>query len=263
MMNQAVPILLYHRIDSSSLSTATRPAVFRRHLQWLCERKWQALGAEEFTYLMRTGKPVPPRSFVITFDDGYESIASAALPVLKDFKFPAIAFVSTRLVRDAEPAGSKEPDAHHAQCFLSWEQARALQSSGLVDLQSHSHAHKRFLDWPLADIAADLATSVDILSHQLALPRSHFTHLAWPWGESKPAWRSAASRAGFRYQYTVARHAFNATTPLDEIPRTCFDAVAFPHFQWQFWLQSGQLSSVWNAAYPYGRRLRQFANLLG
>jgi len=262
-MNQAVPILLYHRIDGSALSTATRPAVFRRHLQWLCERKWYALGADEFTHLIRTGKPMPPRSFVITFDDGYESIASAALPILKEFNFPAIAFISTRLVLDTNAIANEGHEPHQAPAFLSWEQARALQSSGLIDLQSHSHAHKRFLDRPLADIAEDLTTSVDILSHQLDLPRSHFTHLAWPWGESKPAWRSAAMRAGFRYQYTVARRSFHAATPLDEIPRTCFDAAAFPHFQWQFWLQSGQLSSVWNAAYPYGRRLRQFANLLG
>ncbi|GAB3552367.1 polysaccharide deacetylase family protein [Noviherbaspirillum agri] len=262
-MNNAIPILLYHRIDGSALSTATRPAVFKRHLQWLAERKWHALTADEFTYGMRTGKPVPPRSFVITFDDGYESIASTALPILKEYNFPAIAFISTRLVRDTETTDSERPGAQQPPAFLSWDQARALQSGGLIDLQSHSHSHKRFADWSLTDIATDLTTSVDILSQRLALPRNHFTHLAWPWGESTPAWRNAAVRAGFRYQYTVARRSCQATTPLDEIPRTCFDATNFLHFQWQFWLQSGQLSTVWNVAYPYGRRLRQFANLRG
>lgn len=261
-MNQAVPILLYHRIDPSSLSTATPPKVFRQHLQWLHERGWRARSAQEFSYFMRRGKPLPPRSFVITFDDGYESVASAALGILKEFRFPAIAFVSTRLLRSAETAADTASEPH-APAFMSWSQARELQSSGLIDLQSHTHSHKRFSDWSISDIAADLATSVDILSRQLSMPKSHFIHLAWPWGTSTPEWRSAASRTGFRFQYTVARRSFHAMAPLDAIPRTCFDATAFPQFQRQFWLQSGQLSSLWNAAYPYGRRLRQFASLLG
>lgn len=256
-MDPAIPVLLYHRIDHSALPTATPPQVFRRHLDWLCRRRWRAVGADEFSHFMRIGKALPPRSFVITFDDGYESIASAALPVLQEFGFPALAFVSTALLRRTAGADAS------ASPFLSWQQLRALQAGGLIDVQSHTHTHRRFADCTVAEVAADLATSVDLLSHELALPRSHFTHLAWPWGSSTPEWRTAASRAGFRYQYTVARSSFRLRMPLDEIPRTCFDAAEFTRFQWQFRLQSGQLAPLWEAAYPYGRKLRHLASLFG
>jgi len=38
-MEHAVPLLLYHRIDHSALSTATPPKIFRRHLEGLNERQ--------------------------------------------------------------------------------------------------------------------------------------------------------------------------------------------------------------------------------
>lgn len=259
-MGHAVPILLYHRIDRSSLSTATPPTVFRRHLQWLSERGWRTLSTEEFSFYMRAGKVFPSRSFVITFDDGYESVSSVALGMLKEFGYRAIAFISTGLLQHDEDA-VEAPSGREPSCFMSWSQARELQSSGVIDLQSHTHSHQRFSSWSLPEISADLTTATDILSQELKLPKSHFAHLAWPWGKSTPEWRTAASRAGYRYQYTVARMSFEENMPRDEIPRTCFDAAAFTQFQRQFWLQAGQFSPLWQAAYPFGRRLRHFASL--
>ena len=123
-MSQAVPILLYHRIDRSSLSTATPPTVFRQHLLWLKERGWRALTAEEFSFFMRGGKAFPPRSFVITFDDGYESISSVALGTLKEFGYHAIAFISTKLLRHEPAVGEAVPADKEMSSFMSWTQAR-------------------------------------------------------------------------------------------------------------------------------------------
>lgn len=259
-MDRGVPVLLYHRIDHSGLSTATPPQVFRQHLEWLSERGWRAIGAEEFGYFMRGGKALPPRSFLITFDDGYASMASAALPILQEFRYPAIGFVATEFLRAPDTKTACADDAEAV--FLSWPQVRALQAGGLIDIQSHTHTHRRFAGCSVEEIATDLATSLDLLTHELALPRSHFTHLAWPWGKSKPEWRAAAARSGFRYQYTVARSSFRPPMPLDEVPRTCFDASEFTRFQLQFWLQCGHFSPLWEAAYPYGRKLWQLTSLL-
>lgn len=263
MRGHSIPILLYHRIDESALSTATPPTEFRRHLEWLSDRGWRSLSREEFTFFMQSGKSLPSRSFLITFDDGYETIASAAFDILAEFGYSAISFISTRFLRDGTYNPRSSPDEAVSRAYLSWDQARALQSSGVIDCQSHTHTHRRFENCMLEDIAADLRTSLDILTHEMALPRSHFTHLAWPWGLSTPEWRSAAKNAGFTYQYTVARQSFHLESPLDEIPRTCFDAAAFPQFQRQLWLQSGQLSRMWNLAYPFGRKLRQLSGFLG
>jgi peptidoglycan/xylan/chitin deacetylase (PgdA/CDA1 family) len=259
-LNTPIPILLYHRIEDSSLSTATSPKVFRQHLAWLKEQGWKSLSADEFAFIMKAGRPVPRRSFLLTFDDGYATVRTAALDILREFDFKAISFLSTRLLRNRADGKSEALPDESLDAYLTWDQARELQASGLVDCQSHSHAHNNFTDYSVSAITHDLAMSLDLLSAELRLPRNHFSHLAWPWGLSKADWRQAACAAGFHYQYGVSRQSCRSTSELDQIPRTCFDANSFSQFQRQLWLQTGHLSQAWDVAYPLGRKLRSLAN---
>jgi peptidoglycan/xylan/chitin deacetylase (PgdA/CDA1 family) len=259
-LNYRIPILLYHRIEDSTASTATAPAVFRQHLASLKEQGWKSLSADEFGFIMKSGRGLPDKSFLVTFDDGYETIRTAALDILREFDFKAISFLSTKLLRDSTNQPGASSGGDELDAYLSWDQVRELQASGLVDCQSHSHTHNNFNGYALEDITRDLATSVDLLAKGLRLPRSHFSHLAWPWGLSKAEWRQAATKAGFTYQYAVARQSCRIASPLDQIPRTCFDATGCSQFQRQMWLQTGHLSQAWEFAYPFGRRLRHLAS---
>jgi peptidoglycan/xylan/chitin deacetylase (PgdA/CDA1 family) len=260
-VNHPIPVLLYHRIEDSSASTATSPRVFRQQLVALKEQGWKSLSAQEFAHVMKRGGPVRERSFLITFDDGYETIRTAALDILRDLDFKAISFLSTNLLRDPGATQEALPDGESRDAYLSWEQARELQASGLVDCQSHSHAHQNFSAYAHEEIRRDLATSIDLLCAQLRLPRSHFNHLAWPWGLSKKPWREIASGLGLAFQYAVGKQAARPSSAHDQIPRTCFDGANFAQFQRQVWLQTGQLSQVWDLAYPLGRRLRNLASV--
>lgn len=255
-MSSPIPILLYHRIDNAGYSTSTSPLLFRQHLQWLKERGWHSLSGEEISLALRTGRPLPPHSFLITFDDGYESIRSAALDILRDFDFKAISFLSTAFLRNTASGQSALPDIENREHYLSWDQARELQSSGIIDCQSHSHWHVNFTGHPEEGIKQDLSTSVELLSSELHLPKSHFSHLAWPWGLSGPGWRDIARSVGFKYQYSVAWQAARIDSPLDRIPRSCFDGTSLSQFQRMLWLQTGRLSPIWDLAYPWGRRAR-------
>lgn len=259
-MSLPIPILLYHRIDDAQYSTSTSPLLFRQHLQWLKERGWRSLSADEFSFAMMTGRPFPARGFLITFDDGYESIRSAALDILREFDFKAISFLSTAFLRNAGDKCVPLLNIENPEHYLSWNQARELQASGFIDCQSHSHWHNNFTDYSPEKLKQDLGTSMDVLAAELCLPKSHFSHLAWPWGLSRPVWRDIATAIGFKFQYGVSRQSARASGPLDQIPRTCFDATPFSHFQRQMWLQTSHLSSVWDMAYPWGRRLRRFSS---
>ena len=254
-MTSPIPILVYHRIDEQGLSTSTPPRQFRQHLLWLSRHGWRSLSVGEFEFYASRGRDFPSKSFVLHFDDGYESIASAALPVLQELNFQAVCFAATQLIRGA--AGTGEPQTPGDDTFLSWEQIRALQSGGQIEFHSHTHAHKRSVQLAPQDLMHDLETSRDLLAAELALPRSHFTHLAWPWGESDRDCSSVARKCGFHYQYTVLRAAFRHASPLIQIPRTCYDGASYVDFQMQLWLQCGPLSWPWHVMYPVARKLRQ------
>lgn len=260
-MSAPIPILLYHRIDNEGLSTSTPLREFRRHLEAMRAQGWRALSAEEFSHVLEGKVNARLRSFLITFDDGYETVESAALDVLRDLGFPAICFIATRFMRGSacgeEPPAETEPGK-----FMTWEQVRRLQESGLVDCQSHSHTHRNFTNEPLQAVREDLSRSLELLSAELRLPAGRFRHFAWPWGLSTPEWRDAARKFGFRYQYGVSRHSFRTGMPVDDIPRTCFDAMKMPAFQRQLWLQAGAPATLWDLAYPFGKRLRNLSRAL-
>ncbi len=257
-MNYPIPILLYHRIDETTVSTATSPKMFRQHLELLKEQGWKSLSSDEFAYYMKTGRMMPVRSFLITFDDGHQSVRSVAFDILKDLDFRAINFVCTKYLQGAAHGDSAPLSQADTEIYLSWDQVREMQSSGIIDNQSHSHSHTRFDHWKPADIGRDLEISIDLLTRELRLPSSHFMHLAWPWGLSNQTWRGMAAKVGFEYQYNVARLACPPDCTTEKIPRICFDGSTLDQFQLHLWLQTGSLSPVWNFAYPIGRTLRKF-----
>jgi peptidoglycan/xylan/chitin deacetylase (PgdA/CDA1 family) len=258
MTSAPFPILLYHRIDDAGLSTSTPPEAFYNHLSLLRDEGWRTLSAEEFSRCLDQGRAPPPRTFLITFDDGYETLHSEALGMLRALDFTAIAFIATALIRDDDSlTGDEDKDK-----FMTWEQVRELQDSGVFDCQSHSHTHDNFTSVPVDQIRSNLETSIELLSSRLRLPRNHVRHLAWPWGLSTPAWREAALQAGLRYQYGVSRQSFRAGMPTDDIPRTCFDASSVRDFQRQFWLQTGSMAPLWDIAYPVGKQLRKLTKQL-
>lgn len=256
-MEPRIPVLLYHRIDEAGTASSIAPAAFRQHLGWLHEQGWSSLSLDEFTGVIHNGRRARPKSFLITFDDGYESVASAALEVLEEYDFSAVCFLATGFLRAPRHAPRSLGITPEPHLYMSWEQARALQSGGRIECQSHSHTHSKFSGFTTDALTQELIWSVDLLTSELQLPRSHFVHFAWPWGMSTPNWRAAAMKAGMRYQYGVAKQAFRPEIDTEMIPRTCFDAHTFQKFNRQFWLQTGQMSALWDLIYPHGQWVRR------
>jgi peptidoglycan/xylan/chitin deacetylase (PgdA/CDA1 family) len=78
------------------------PQLFRRRLEILAELGCSVLSLEDALIRLWAGD-LPPRSVVITFDDGFNDFAAQALPILKEFGFPATLYLTTYHVDDQHP----------------------------------------------------------------------------------------------------------------------------------------------------------------
>jgi peptidoglycan/xylan/chitin deacetylase (PgdA/CDA1 family) len=94
-------ILNYHRILPAAdplLGTEPDVATFRWQMQALADY-FNVLPLSEAVD-PDSSRPLPPRAVCITFDDGYRSTHDLALPILREYGFPATVFVTTGFVNE-------------------------------------------------------------------------------------------------------------------------------------------------------------------
>jgi peptidoglycan/xylan/chitin deacetylase (PgdA/CDA1 family) len=213
---QAFGILMYHR-------TCEAPAGFPRptwnvpplrlaeQLAGLVLRGWRALPLLEVLNRHRQNLPIPRKTFVVTFDDGYENNLLYALPVLKKLQIPATIFLATAYLDSEAPFPSDDwPAAGEprlpAETWrpLKTDQCRELVASGLIELAAHTHTHADFRGRP-DDLIADLQTCQSVLRERFDIDNPTF---AFPYGTKADGFSgeplaSAARNAGVQSSLTT------------------------------------------------------------
>ncbi|WP_370451260.1 poly-beta-1,6-N-acetyl-D-glucosamine N-deacetylase PgaB [Lysobacter sp. N42] len=143
----ALLVLSYHDIrddvapkgDPDPFAVSTRN--FAMHLDWLRAHGYVPVSAQAVREARAGRRSLPDKAVLITFDDGLRSTYTHAYPLLRSYGYPALVAVVTSwmdLPADARvPYGSRD---FTREDFLTWEQLREMQASGLVEVGSHSHA---------------------------------------------------------------------------------------------------------------------------
>jgi peptidoglycan/xylan/chitin deacetylase (PgdA/CDA1 family)/glycosyltransferase involved in cell wall biosynthesis len=94
-----LPVLMYHHVGpfrpGTYPSLTVPPSMFRHQIHWLARRGYVGIRADDWTSWIRTGRGLPERPILITFDDAYADVVEYALPVLRQYGFSATIFVVT------------------------------------------------------------------------------------------------------------------------------------------------------------------------
>ena len=96
---QRLLILCYHGVSDGDLhqwnpSLFMDAEVFKARMNLLRQAKCNVLGLTEALDRLADGT-LPPRSVVLTFDDGFADFYSVARPILRDLGFPATLYLTT------------------------------------------------------------------------------------------------------------------------------------------------------------------------
>jgi peptidoglycan/xylan/chitin deacetylase (PgdA/CDA1 family) len=186
--------LCYHRVAGDNKPGQERldvpPPTFERQLQVLRRLRFRPLSAEEWLRFhgMRTAR-MPPRSYLLTFDDGFLDAVEAARR--HPAHHPQI-FVPTAAVgRSLEWA----PD----DALADWQDLRSAARAGIA-VGSHGRHHRPLAGLEAAALGEEVAGSLEDLRAQLdrVLPV-----LAYPNGRHDHAARAAALAAGYQAAFTT------------------------------------------------------------
>ncbi|MCW2686212.1 MAG: putative xylanase/chitin deacetylase, partial [Mycobacterium sp.] len=86
-MTQSVPILMYHAVADSPSAATRRLSVTPRSLDeqiaFLVDHGFTGMTFADLADAFETGRALPERPVVLTFDDGYADFAEAARPILR------------------------------------------------------------------------------------------------------------------------------------------------------------------------------------
>ncbi|MCE5267504.1 MAG: glycosyltransferase [Planctomycetaceae bacterium] len=193
-------ILMYHRVTPRVAGVPrptwnVTPERFRRQLQGLLAHGWRPWPLRRAL----AGERVPPRTFVVTFDDGYDNVYWNAWPILRELSIPATVFVTTDYLDGDAPfpfdnwaaAGSFNVPP------VAWRPLRnnhcaEMMTDGLIEIGSHTHTHGDLRGQPEM-LQRDLARSIEVLRSRFGLAEVSF---AFPFGHTGPDLTAAARRAG-------------------------------------------------------------------
>jgi peptidoglycan/xylan/chitin deacetylase (PgdA/CDA1 family) len=90
-------ILMYHRFSAEPADRKLCAAEFARQMSFLREHAYNVVPVAQLALAMER-REVPPRTVVVTIDDGYLDFHRHALPVLREFRIPATIFVATDFI---------------------------------------------------------------------------------------------------------------------------------------------------------------------
>jgi poly-beta-1,6-N-acetyl-D-glucosamine N-deacetylase len=109
------------------------------HFDWLKANGYHVVSLEQVVQASRGGPALPDHAVLLTFDDGLESFYTRVYPLLRAYNYPAVSALVGSWID--MPAGQKM--AYNGaectrDCFMSWDQIRKVQTSGLVEFASHT-----------------------------------------------------------------------------------------------------------------------------
>jgi peptidoglycan/xylan/chitin deacetylase (PgdA/CDA1 family) len=94
LTGSAPRVLMYHRFSEGPTPRRLEAAAFERHLQYLTKH-FHVRPLAAVVAMLREGRPLAPRTVVLTVDDGYADFAEYAYPLLQKYEVPATLFVVT------------------------------------------------------------------------------------------------------------------------------------------------------------------------
>ncbi|MEU5656087.1 polysaccharide deacetylase family protein [Streptomyces sp. NPDC047737] len=188
---------MYHAVGrrpaDGAYGLSVSPGAFRTQMEILARRGFTPLTTAALGETWRSGRPLPPRPVLITFDDGYEGVHRHALPVLAEHGFAATVFVTTGWLRGPYDEGGG------LDTMLDWGQVRELAATG-VEIGGHSHTHPQLDQLDDAALRAETVRCREILGGELGTPPLSFAH---PYGYSTRRVRRSVRAAGFAQALAV------------------------------------------------------------
>lgn len=175
-MTQRLPILTFHTLDNLPSVTSFSPNLFRFGLTNLHENGYRTISLLEAADCLRMKKSFPEKSFVVTFDDGYETVYKVAFPILQDYGMSATIFIT--IGENGSHQDEEKLPSLEGRSMLNWREIKEMKRWG-IEFGAHTLTHPDLTRLPQDRMEMEICDSKKIIENILSAPISCF---AYPYG---------------------------------------------------------------------------------
>lgn len=192
-------VLMYHGVDRVATARDPHgmfvtPAAFRAQVEQLLDAGFVPV-SEHDLLAERSGAPLPSKSVLITFDDGYLGVGEHAAPALASFGAPSLLYVPAGLV-----GGQSEwLEPRYRFPLMTPGDLLSLQDQG-VTIGAHGLDHADLTTVGEAELQRQTLETRHVLRRLLGQEVRSF---AYPYGAHDPRSRAAVRAAGYEAAFAV------------------------------------------------------------
>ncbi|RYG23115.1 polysaccharide deacetylase, partial [bacterium] len=187
-MGQRTPVIMYHDIierrGRGSVWFDCTTEEFQKNIDLIVERGYTPVSLKDLHEHLTSGKPLPPKAIVLTFDDNYQGFYDRAYPILKQHNFPAAVFVHTGFVG--------QQTGEHPK--MTWETLQELSKDPLITIASHTVTHPDMPTLTSDKQVEELTKSKEDLESHLGVKVDYF---AYPEGKNDAVTQGFTKDAGY------------------------------------------------------------------
>lgn len=184
--NIGIPVLYYHSVDENAANEVTiTPEKLQEQLDYINDNNYVTITMTELYDHIENNKPIPEKSILITFDDGYMNNYTEAFPMLKELNMTATIFC----------VGNSLDGSY----YLSEEAIKEMSDYG-IDIESHTVNHVHLDTMSYDEQLLELKNSKNILEK---ITGKEVLSLAYPFGDYNDNTIKAAKDAGYKMGFTT------------------------------------------------------------
>ncbi len=208
-------VLGYHQFGSETgqgdRTYFLDPKELKWQFQWLKDNGWSAVTLDQVLAHWEKGKPLPTKSVLLTYDDGYRSVFTHGFKLMREFGYPGVNFVYNDFVRWETKISLHKADIDVMGRFgvTAQSHSRSHPNMGKLKDKMKPAEYQAFLD-------EEMGSSAEFLKERYGLEP---LAIAFPYGVYTFEAVEAARKAGFRMGFTVNPGPNDAATDIMHLHR--------------------------------------------
>lgn len=132
----SLPIIMYHSVGENTGKYVISPEMLENDLKVIQDMGFTTITSADLVAYKEQGTPIPEKSVILTFDDGYFNNYSYVYPLLKKYNMKAVLSVVGKFTE--EYSNSQAPLSNRYS-HITYEQITEISNSGLVEIANHSY----------------------------------------------------------------------------------------------------------------------------